>query len=117
MSLYLNVPIDNPQWTGSLSDAMHTILAPAVRSGVVAPALVWALGAAVLPWLVRGRRFGADAVLAILWAAILSGGIGLAVAAVHGTGVGAPPGAAAGAAAAVLVALAPTVLRRSRRAV
>src|ERR1700751_5920649 len=54
MSLYLNVPIGNPQWTGSLSDAMHAILAPAVRSGVVAPALVWAVGAAVLPWL--GRR-------------------------------------------------------------
>jgi hypothetical protein len=116
-SLYPRGLTGTLQWTGSLSAAVHHILPPMVRSGAVAPALVWALAAAVLPWLVRGHRLGADAVMAVVWAAILTGGIGLAVTAVQGTGVGAPPGAAVGAAAAVLAALAPTVLRRPRRAV
>src|ERR1700745_1924301 len=31
MSLYLNVPIDNPQWTGSLFAVVRTTHRPAVR--------------------------------------------------------------------------------------
>jgi eukaryotic-like serine/threonine-protein kinase len=115
-TLYLRLPTASPQWTGSLSDTAHAILVPLAHSGAIAPALVWAVGAAVLPWLVPGRRLGSEAPVAVLWAAILTAGIGLAVAAVHGSGVGGPPGVVVGAAA-VVAALAPTVLRRPRRTV
>ena len=42
-------------WGGSAFDAFHQVLVPIVTSGALAPVPVWALGAAVLPWLVRGR--------------------------------------------------------------
>jgi len=116
-ALYLPQTGVPPQWTSSLSDGIHGVLVPILQSGALAPALVWAIGAAVLPWLVRGRRPGADVAMAVAWAAILTGGIGLAVAAVHGTGVGTPLGAVAGATAATVVALAPTIWRTPRRAV
>ncbi len=116
-SLYLPLQGASPQWTGSLSETAHAVLTPVLRSGALAPALVWALGAAVVPWLIRGRHFGADLAVAVVWAILLAAGIGVAMGAAHGTGIGAAPGAAVGAAAAVGLLLAPAAIRRPWRGV
>jgi eukaryotic-like serine/threonine-protein kinase len=116
--LYLPLLPPITQWTGSLSGVTHGFLVPAVQSGALAPALVWGLGAAVLPWVVGGRRLAVDAAFALLWAAILTVGVRVAVAATHspggGAGLGAPRGAVLGAAAAAALALGVPVLRRWR---
>lgn len=60
------------RWSGSLQEAFLHVLAPLVSSGVLGLALVWALAAAVLPFLVRGRSAAVDIVLASAWAAGLA---------------------------------------------
>ena len=93
------------------------LLSPLLSSGVLAPALVWALAAVVLPWLVRGGSLPLDALRVLAWAAIVVAGTGAAMAAVHGSDVsGAPPSAVIGAAAAAAVALAPSLLEMWRAA-
>jgi hypothetical protein len=94
-------------WVGSAPDAARGALEPLLRSGVLACAALWAAGALVLPWLVRGRHAALDLVAATVWAAGLAAG-----AASIGHALGAkvaqpdPRGAALGAAASVLVAVA-----------
>jgi hypothetical protein len=88
-----------------------------ISSGVLAPALVWALAAVVRPWLVLGSSPLLDVLRVLAWAAIVVAGTGAAIAAVHGSDViGAPPSALIGAAAAAAVALAPTLLKMWRAA-
>ncbi len=115
--LYLPWSAGPSGWSGSASITLHRVLEPVLHSGLLAPALVWAAAATVLPWVVRGRDPRRDALLAALWATILTVGISLSVGAVHGTGTGAPPGAVVGAVAAAVLALAPTAWNSSRRAV
>ncbi len=114
-------------WAPSLGQAVHHVLLPLLSSGALAPAPVWALGALVLPWLVRGRSLALDAVLAAAWAGavvsatiVVLGGVhsGGGVHEIHGMGpaLGAWFGPAAGAALSALVALAPSTLRRWRAA-
>ena len=100
-------------WAGSLQDAVTHALTPLVSSGVLACAGLWAAGAAVLPWLVRGRSAALDLVAATLWAAALAAGAG---AIGHTLRPGTVPqpdprGAALGAAAAVLIAVAARAVR------
>ena len=95
-------------WLGSLPATAHGLLATLVVSGVLAPALVWAAAAVVLPWLVRGRTPALDVVRVVVWAAVLASATGVAIAAVHGSDpVGSPPRAALGAVLAAGVALMP----------
>jgi eukaryotic-like serine/threonine-protein kinase len=54
--------------------AAGRVLAPLVTGGALAYALVWALAALALPWLVRGRWLVVDAVAASAWAAALGAG-------------------------------------------
>ena len=61
---------------GALSIAGEA-LADTVASGLPVLLAVWAVAAAVLPWLVRGRNLGVDVVVASMWAA----GLGSATAA------------------------------------
>jgi len=103
-------------WEGSLHDAVTQVLQPLVSSGVLACAALWAAGAAVLPWLVRGRSAALDLIAATVWAAGLAAGAG---AIGHALGPGAVPqpdprGAALGAAAAVLVAVAARAVASAR---
>ncbi len=100
-------------WAGSLQNAVTHVLSPLVSSGVLACAGLWAAGAAVLPWLVRGRSAALDLVAATLWAAGLAAGAG---AIGHALRPGTlpqpdPRGAALGAAAAVLIAVAARAVR------
>jgi hypothetical protein len=104
-------------WMSSPTTTVDNLLGPLVSSGVLAPALVWALAAVVLPWLVRGGSLLLDALRVVAWAAIVVAGTGAAIAAVHGSDVmGAPPSALIGAAAAAAVALAPSFLEMWRAA-
>jgi eukaryotic-like serine/threonine-protein kinase len=61
-------------YDGALSVAANDVVGRALTSGALLLAVVWAAGAAALPWLVRGRSVAADAVGAVLW----SGGLALA---------------------------------------
>ena len=93
-------------WRGSAIDAAVHAVWPAVRGGL-ALAAVWALAAAALPWLVRGRSLAADLPAAVVWATALASGAA-AVAGVQAAGGPAvpPSGWVAGAIAAGVLALA-----------
>jgi hypothetical protein len=100
-------------WEDSLRDAGLHVIGPLLDSGVLACAGLWAVGAAVLPWLVRGRSAALDLVAATVWAAALAAGAG-AIGHALGSGAVAQPdgrGAVLGAAAAVLVAVAARAVR------
>jgi eukaryotic-like serine/threonine-protein kinase len=98
-------------WMRSLSDTVDHLLLPDVFAGVLAPALVWALAAVALPWLVRGGSLVLDVVRVVIWAAIVVSGTGAAIVAVHGSDApGAAPTALLGALAAAALALAPSLL-------
>ena len=58
-------------WEGSISAAISDALQPLVTTPALAPALVWAAGAAVLPLVVRGRWLALDLLGAGLCAAAL----------------------------------------------
>jgi hypothetical protein len=96
-------------WDGGASIAAGDVLSPTVSSGVLAIAVVWALFAAILPWLVRGRYLAVDAVCATAWAGSLA-----AATAALGEWLGdrvahpEPRGLAVGALAAGVVAIART---------
>jgi hypothetical protein len=103
-------------WQGSASDAVTHVLRPLFESGVLACAGLWALGAAVLPWLVRGRHAALDLVAATVWAAGLAAGAG-AIGRALGPGAVPQPdprGVALGAAAGVLIAVAARAIRGAR---
>jgi hypothetical protein len=104
-------------WVGSLSQTTGDLLPALVKTGVLAPAVVWALAAVTAPWLVRGGSLVLDAVRVVAWAALVVGATSAAVAAVHGTDVvGAAPTAVLGAAVCAAVALAPRGADGWRRA-
>ena len=56
-------------WEGSVAGAAQDAVGPLVAGGGLALAGVWALGAVLLPWVVRGRAAGADLVAATAWTA------------------------------------------------
>jgi hypothetical protein len=97
------------RWDGSFARAAEHAIYPAISGPALAPAVVFAAAAVVLPLAVRGRSFTFDAILATVWAAGL-------VAALHATDTllsptvrlasarGATAGALLGAALAVAVA-------------
>jgi hypothetical protein len=98
-------------WISSPDQTLHQVLGPLVSSGVLVPALIWALGASILPWLTGGRWFALDLVRVVVWAAVLVSATGIAVTAVHaGHGLRTAPSATLGALAAAAMALAPSGL-------
>jgi len=58
-------------WEGSLDSGAIHVVGPLLGAGLVFGALLWALAAAVLPWIVRGRNAALDIVAATAWAAAL----------------------------------------------
>ncbi|HYM45763.1 MAG TPA: serine/threonine-protein kinase [Solirubrobacteraceae bacterium] len=72
--LWLGPPSGTPPraiWEHSLDAAAMHVLAPALTLSLVLGAALWAAGAAVLPWIVRGRNAVLDTVLAVTWSAAL----------------------------------------------
>jgi eukaryotic-like serine/threonine-protein kinase len=104
---WLLAEADGPHgWHDDAGTALSKVAWPLVTGGTAALALVWAAGALVLPWIVRGRWLAVDVVAASAWAA------GLAAAA---QALGMPDGAVAGGVAAGLLAvLLPRALPRAR---
>jgi hypothetical protein len=58
-------------WEGSLSSAATHVIGPTLSLSVLAGVGVWAVAAALLPWVVRGRSATLDVVAATAWSAAL----------------------------------------------
>jgi hypothetical protein len=89
-------------WHGSVLDAGGDALAPLLSGGTLAIAALWALAAAVLPLLVRGRSPALDLVAATGWAATLAAAT---QAIAQGLVLEAPRGLVAGALASAAIAV------------
>jgi hypothetical protein len=63
---------DRESWQGSVPDAATHALAPLLRSGALAFAIVWAVAAVALPWLMRGRSLPQNSFAAAVWALIVA---------------------------------------------
>src|SRR5829696_5187378 len=97
-------------WSSDAGRALDGVLWPPLASGLAAVAVLWAVAALVLPWIVRGRYAGMDLVAASAWAAGLGSGT---AALAEWAGAGPPRGLVAGAiAAGVLAWLLPRTLPR-----
>ncbi|MDX6689096.1 MAG: eukaryotic-like serine/threonine-protein kinase [Solirubrobacteraceae bacterium] len=60
-------------WEDSVIDTTRDAIVPLLSGGAVALAALWAVGAALLPVLVRGRSAAVDVIAAAGWAALLAG--------------------------------------------
>ena len=93
-------------WAGSVGAAGRDALVPLVSSPAAAGAVLWAVLAALLPMLVRGRSLALDAAGAAAWAVAIIGGHALLAGVAggglpHGGARGLVPGAILGALAAL----------------
>jgi hypothetical protein len=103
-------------WETSGVEAAKHVVTPLASSGALAMAAVWALLAAVLPWLVRGRRAAFDIVGATAWGAGLAAATGAVGQALSGAVAHPHPrGAVAGAVVAALFAVAARAVRGEAR--
>jgi hypothetical protein len=117
-TLYVQVPAGGPPRTlgsGSLYEATHHVLGTMISSGALAPALVWALAAAILPLLVRRKSLALDAAAVVGWTLAVVLFTELAISITHfssptATLLTVVPGAIA----ACAVAVAPSALARRR---
>jgi hypothetical protein len=87
------------------------VIAPLLTSGALLYAVLWALAAVLLPWLVRGRWLAADLVAASIWAAALGAST---VAIAQWIDAPEPRGPVLGAALAGVIAVAVPHLRGAR---
>lgn len=118
-SLYLVPPGAEPPlslWSSSPYQAAHQVLGGLLSSGALAPALVWALAAAVLPLLVGKKSLLLDVGRVALWGVMLVVCTQAAIALTHvGIGQATIHGAVLGAVGAAAVALAPSLLTAWRK--
>jgi hypothetical protein len=103
--------IEVPAAPADADRALDDVLAPLLSDGALLFALLWALAALLLPWLVRGRWLALDLVAASIWAAALGAG---SAAIGESIGVAEPRGLIAGAVVAGVLAVAIPHLRRVR---
>jgi serine/threonine protein kinase len=59
-------------WEGSLGGTATHVIVPLLVLGTLLGALLWALGAAVLPWIVRGRSAAVDLLAVTIWSAAIA---------------------------------------------
>ncbi len=115
--LYVRAPPGTPPppvWTPSLYETGNHVIAPLLRSGLLAPAVVWAAGAVVLPWITTGRRLSVQIVMVSAWSAALSSATVTVLASVHTAGSVEPQAAVLGALAGGIVALSPALIAHWR---
>ena len=99
-------------WRHSVGGAAENALSPLLSSPALAPIVVFAALAAVLPLVVRGRYIALDLVAAGLWSAALAAAlIALGDALAATTALGEPRGALAGAVLGGLLAVAAATVR------
>ena len=111
-NLYARLPhaVGAPStWTHSLSGGVDHALAPLVSSGVLVPALVWALAAATLPWCKVFRALSTKIVLVTIWTAATASAVTTALHATHAGALVSTDAAVLGALAAGAAALAPEI--------
>jgi hypothetical protein len=90
--------------------ALSGVLHPLAASGALLGAPVWALGAVLLPWMVRGRSLMADLPAALLWSAAVVSATAAAVGSLgHFHGFGSSPACVVGAVVGALLAVAPAM--------
>lgn len=99
-------------WEGSIGASASHVVEPLLSLGVLLGALLWACGALVLPWIVRGRMVAVDLVAVVTWSAAIAASApaldaGLSRQLTHPS----PHGAVLGAVVGGLVALAARALR------
>jgi hypothetical protein len=94
-------------WLTSPHDAVDHLLAPFLRSGQLAPALIWGAAAALLPTVTKARSFGVRVILVTAWSVALVSATAIALQALHSAGTVELGVAVLGSVAAGLVALAP----------
>jgi hypothetical protein len=73
-NLWLGLPSGTPArpvWERSIDSAATHVIGPVLALGVLLGAALWAAGAMVLPFLVRGRSVVLDVVAATVWSAAL----------------------------------------------
>jgi serine/threonine protein kinase len=73
--LWLGPPATVPPralWEGSLAGAVAHVVGPLLSPGAALGALLWGVGAVLLPWIVRGSRATLDVAAAAVWAAALT---------------------------------------------
>ena len=58
-------------WEHSLASSATHVVGPLLGLAALLGAALWAVGAVVLPWIVRGRRAGLDVVAATVWSCAL----------------------------------------------
>jgi hypothetical protein len=58
-------------WEGSLDGAAIHVIGPTLTTGLVCGAALWAVGAAVLPLIVRGSSAIRDTLAAVVWSIAL----------------------------------------------
>ncbi len=109
-SLLFGVPdgvLPRAAWEGSISAAGSDALGPLLSGPALAPALVWAAFAVLLPLVVRGRWLAVDLLGAALWAAgLIAAHIALADILAGTTALDQARGVVAGSIGAALVAVA-----------
>jgi serine/threonine protein kinase len=113
--LWLAAPAGMPAraaWEGSLSLTATHVIGPLLDLGLLLGALLWAAGAALLPWIVRGRSAARDLLAVTVWSAAIVAAApaldaGLSAQAVHPS----PRGAVLGAILGGLFVLAARALR------
>ena len=109
-SLLFGVPdgaLPRGDWEGSISAAASDALGPLLSSPALAPALVWAGFALVLPLIVRGRWLAVDLFGAVLWTAgLIAAHFALGDMLATTTALDAPRGAVAGSVGAAALVLA-----------
>jgi hypothetical protein len=95
------------EWEGSISSAASDALGPLLSGPSLAPAVVWAAFAMLLPLVVRGRWLAVDLAGAALWAAgLIAAHAALGDMLAATTALGEPRGAVAGAIGAALLVVA-----------
>jgi hypothetical protein len=113
-ALYFRLPhavAARSAWMPSLDHSLHHVLAPLASTGVLAPALVWALAAVLLPWITLARSLPVQLVLVTTWTAATTSATTTVLHAAHAGAAVKPEAAIVGAVAAGLVALAPALAR------
>jgi eukaryotic-like serine/threonine-protein kinase len=112
--LWLAAPAGLPAravWEGSLARSATHVIGPALSTGVLFGAILWAAGAAVLPWIVRGRGAILDTLAAVLWSVALLAAAPYFDAGLSAASVAHPRGAVVGAILGAAIAIAARALR------
>ena len=104
-----------PSWEDSAARALSDAIVPLLSSGLLAVAALWAVAAAVLPLVVRGRSAALDLALATAWAAALAVATQALLETLAAGDTASPRGLALGAVAAALGAVGMRAARRAAR--